>query len=320
MPSSKTYTQNINRSKLQLKTIFKPKKTEKEDTVDEKPVTIPKKGASHREDARSSSVFTRIEPKLGKVEKKVESSIPKTIDTSQNIHEKRTLIFKIQKYQNSERFGSFVRHNLHITQSESQLNKLDFDGLNDILAKIRIQLDNRNLDEFYNAMIKGGAAMMETVLQSYYNIDGYADNLIANKQFMDSLERMKIENPLPSVSPSIQISYALISTAIMTHQMNKMNLNIPKDLKMDLNEPQTEMEPPNIEEMDEELQKEFQNEFLGMLKKSLDEKLVESESESLSTIEEGSEEEPSEEASEVGSQEADEDEKAEEVVEVGAKL
>lgn len=286
-----------------MKTIFKPKKNQSED---EPKKTVPK--------LPQNQVFTRIEPKKLDTHQNIQ---PKDIYAPQNIHEKRTLIFKIQKYQNSQRFGQFVRHNLHINQSESQLNKLDINGLNDILAKIRIQLDNRNLDDFYNAMIKGGATMMETVLSSYYNIDGYGDNLVANKQFMDALERMKIENPFPSISPSIQISYALISTAIMTHELNKRNLNVSNDPRP----PQKPMEPPNIEEMDPEIQKEFQNELLDILKKSLDEKSDENESESLSTIEEGSEEEPSLEVSEEASHSAEnEDEKDKIVVEVGSKL
>ena len=232
MPSSKTYTQNINRSKLQLKTIFKPQK--KEPKNDDTKPKISKK-----------EVFNRIgaQQKTHHIPKP--ENVPQNITQTNNIHEKRTLIFKIQKYQNSQRFGSFVRHSLHINQSESQLNKLNLDQLNDILAKIRLQLDNKNLDTFYNSLIEGGCNIMENVLNPYYNIDGYGKNLISNHTFMDALERYKIENPFPSISPSIQLSYAMISTLIMTHELNKRGLNTLK--KPNLPPPVVEMKDPNVE-------------------------------------------------------------------------
>ena len=308
MPASKTYTQNINRSKLQLKTIFKPQKKEPKAKEPNAQKVIPK--------LPKNDVFTRVEPKV--VEKKIQPNTSQKID----VHEKITLIWKIQKYQNSQRFGQFVRNAIHVNHTESQLKKLSITQLNDILAKIRIQLDNRNLDDFYNSLIKGGATVMETVLNPYYNIDGYGDNLINNKTFMDALERYKIEHPFPSISPSIQLSYAMISTFVMTHEINKrgLNPNIAKKTSLEtdvpLEKPVVSMEAPNIEELSPEMQKEFQDEFLSMLKKTLDEDL--DSNESLSTIEEGSQE-----LSEVASEDAEsEEQKLEEapVASVGAKI
>lgn len=161
--------------------------------------------------------------------------------------ERQTLIWKIQKYQNSSRFGDFVRRNVGINHTESQLNKVKNEELEDILSKIRIQLDNRNLDSFYNGLIKGGANLSESLLRNYYNIDGFGDELLGNKTFMDALERQKCENPFPSVSPMLQISYALISTAIMTHELNKRKLNPNTQLKV---EPQQEMAPLNEDDLE----------------------------------------------------------------------
>ena len=115
------------------------------------------------------------------------------------------------------------------------------------MSKIRIQLDNRNLDSFYNGLIKGGANLSESLLRNYYNIDGFGDELLGNKTFMDALERQKCENPFPSVSPMLQISYALISTAIMTHELNKRKLNPNTQLKV---EPQQEMAPLNEDDLE----------------------------------------------------------------------
>ena len=51
----------------------------------------------------------------------------------------------------------------------------------------------------------------------------YSDEEIST--FMDGLERYKIENPFPQVSPTIQMSYAVISTMFMTYQLNRKNTN-----------------------------------------------------------------------------------------------
>lgn len=312
MPKSETYTQNINRSKLQLKTIFKPKK-EKNDTPTENAPKNPITPKIQKE------VFTRVQQHQPKIQP---PNIQPPKNTMDDIQEKRTLIWKIQKYQNSKRFGPFVKHNIHINQTEHQLNKLNIIELKDILSKIRIQLDNRNLDEFYNALIHGGCNMMETVLSPYYNIDGYGKNLMSNNQFMDSLERHKIEHPFPAVSSGIQLSYAMISTLIMTHELNKRVFDTPKIAK-EVPPPVVEMEQPKMEELPDDVQKELQNDFLDMLKKSLENVSETSQEESLNVAEEGDDEEPSEESEELSIHTADsDDEKAEtlEVVSVGAKM
>ena len=53
-----------------------------------------------------------------------------------------------------------------------------------------------------------------------------------NKTFMDGLERYKIEHPLPQVSPAIQMSYALLSTIFITHQLNSVSENQSKKYTM----------------------------------------------------------------------------------------
>ena len=96
------------------------------------------------------------------------------------------------------------------------------------------------------------------MLSNFYNIDGFTDNLMENKTFMDGLERYKIEHPLPQVSPAIQMSYALLSTIFITHQLNSVSENQLKKYTM---------KPP---EMSSELKKE-----LDILDENDSEKIVE---------------------------------------------
>ena len=241
-------------------------------------------------------------PQLAKViDSHIQNDVGRTMAMEKHEHDKetrQTLIWKIQKYQNSSRFGDFVRHTIRINQTEAQLNKLHNDDLQDILSKIRIQLDNRNLDSFYNGLIKGGASLGEAVLRDYYNIDGFGEELLANKTFMDALERYKIESPFKSVPPSLQIAYAFFSTAIMTHELNKRTVNRNVQIK-------PQMTPLNKNDKDfKNLPPEIQEEMLLEMLGVDGEELVVLDDDELETIPEGSENE-SENSSENGSEESE---------------
>ena len=181
----------------------------------------------------------RLEHELGLVEpkKKVEI-VPKTT----SIAEKQRKIWKIEQYIHSNRFGDFIQKDLKIDYTRDELDAMEDKELTKILERIRIQLDNKNLDQFYNSFAKTSSILVEKSMSNFYNIDGFTDNLFQNGAFLDGLERMKIDSgPLSYVPPSIQLSYAIISTAYMTHQLNSMNLS--KSRK------KVQMEAPTAEEM-----------------------------------------------------------------------
>ena len=118
--------------------------------------------------------------------------------------------------------------------------------LDKILHRIRIQLDNENLDAFYTGFAKTGSILVEKSMSQFYNIDGFTDHLFQNEAFLDGLERYKIENPFPYVPASVQISYAIVSTAFITHQLNATGFRTRRKQK-DMNGPNVKEEIEKIE-------------------------------------------------------------------------
>lgn len=152
--------------------------------------------------------------------------------------EKQTLIMTIRKYQDNQRFKKFVTKDLGVNDTYGTLNKKSISTLKDILERIRVNLDNRNVDKMLDAMAKNGSVVYEKVLSSWYDIDGFTDNLFSQESFLDCLEKVKIETNLPRIPPSVQMGYIVLQTTLLTHELNKSK------------KPKTEMEgPPDFEDL-----------------------------------------------------------------------
>jgi len=123
-------------------------------------------------------------------------------------------IMVIQKYQNSERFGKYVKNEIGIRYSEKQMKKMSTDKLDEVLYIIRTRLDNKNTDKIFDNMATSVATAIELTVSPFYDIDGYKDELLANEQFWDTFERFKIEHKLPIIPPSVQLLYLMSSTAL----------------------------------------------------------------------------------------------------------
>ena len=147
---------------------------------------------------------------------------------------KQDKIFTIQKYQNSNRFGDYVKKTIGIKQSSTQLEKLTPKQLDNILNKIRVHLDNKNMDSIYNNMAKTMAFGIEMGVSPFYDIYGFSDTLLGNEQFLDCYEKFKIEHKLPQIPTGLQLCYIITSTMILQHNLNKYN-NPQKqtDIKID---------------------------------------------------------------------------------------
>ena len=155
------------------------------------------------------------------------TAIPKVInDTKQ---QKEKLILKISKYQNSERFGGFIKKDLKITQSREQLIKLSIEKLNAILHRIRLNLNNRNLDKIFETLAVTGAKGYEKLVSEIgFNINGFSDLLVANPGFWDAFERWKIERELPDIPPGIQLAYIISATTLAAYNINTMKQGPPQ--------------------------------------------------------------------------------------------
>ena len=136
--------------------------------------------------------------------------------------EREIQVMKIIKYQESERFGEYLKETLGLNYTADELRKRNSKQLNDILIKIRLRLDNRNVDQLFSQMVEMSAVMFEKGVNPVFECSGFAKNLLNNPSFHDAIERYKIELKLPNVPPLVQISYIVTATLITTHEMNKI--------------------------------------------------------------------------------------------------
>ena len=134
---------------------------------------------------------------------------------------------KILKYQSSRRFGAYITKELKISQSREQLVKLSIERLNNILHRIRLNLNNRNMDSIFENMALTCAKGYETTVTQFgYDIEGFTDLLTSNPGFWDAFERWKIEKEMPDIPPGIQIGYIVATTTLAAH-----NLNVGKQIE-----------------------------------------------------------------------------------------
>ena len=204
--------------KIDLQGVLAPKV---EPPVEKKPKTKPKMTKSEE-----NAIFKHIKD-LAEKTKKEGPKVPSATD--EKTKHKQDSIYKIQKYQASEFFGDIVRNQLKIKYSFEQLHKKKQSDLDSILTRIRIHVDNINLDKFYNQLVLGGCAMLEQTLVPIYNIDGFTQRLTSKEQFWHCLERVKIESTLPQIPAGVQLAMIIGQTIIVTHKMNEMGKPEPEE-------------------------------------------------------------------------------------------
>ena len=144
------------------------------------------------------------------------------IEKENDIQLKQEKIYTIQKYQASKRFGEYIRQELRISHTSAQLNKMSNDELQEILEKIRIHLDNRNLDKFYDNMALKSAQLLETSITPFYKINGFANNLFDDEEFLNIWERFKIENKMITIPAHIQLTMIVGTILMKTRADNRM--------------------------------------------------------------------------------------------------
>ena len=179
---------------------------------------------------------------------------------AQNDEDREKLIWKIKKYFSSKRFSQYLQKEIGIHYTQAQLRKKTTPQLHNILNRVRVALDNMNVDNMIDGTLKTGCVFLEKTLDEIYNIDGFTDMLWENQQFLNALERTKIETDIPTIPPHIQLSVICLQTAIICHKLNELKLP-PKPI-----EPPTEPpEPQNEDEKDKEKKPEPKPLLLGDL-------------------------------------------------------
>lgn len=140
-----------------------------------------------------------------------------TLNEIENTEEKKKLIFTIQKYQDSLRFGKTVKYELGFKQSFTELSDMTEMDLENMLYRIRRHLDNKNLDKFYENMASTIAITYEQTLSMVYPIYGFSDMLLENEDFWNCYERYRIESEFPSVNPLTQMCFMVAQFTLIAH-------------------------------------------------------------------------------------------------------
>lgn len=173
----------------------------------------------------------KAKPKKKAVANQATTPLPKVPPPTQTAAttDKEGLILKIQKYQSSRRFGTYITKDLKISQSREQLVKLSIERLENILHRIRLNLNSRNLDAIFENMALTCANGYETTMTHLgFNISGFSDLLTANPGFWDAYERWRIEKAdLPDIPPGIQLAYIVSATTIAAYNINQASAPQP---------------------------------------------------------------------------------------------
>jgi len=135
---------------------------------------------------------------------------------------RQALILKIQRYQNSERFGAFVKKELHINHSVAKLQQMTTEKLENLLIQIRLALDQRGIDHFFDVLATSGVVGLEKCVNPVYECSGFGQRLLANEQFWDCYERIKLEYTMPNIPPHLHMMMLIGTTMVLTHESNKM--------------------------------------------------------------------------------------------------
>ena len=160
-----------------------------------------------------------IDDLVDEIPPEMQKQINKLPNPDENPEEKQNLIFKIQKYQDSELFGETVKKHLGFNQGYDELNDRSINDLENMLSRIRIHLDNKNLDKFYERTAESAAMLYEGVVSTVYDIDGFSDLLLDSDDFWNIYERFKIENNFPAVNPAVQLTFIIGQCTFMAHHL-----------------------------------------------------------------------------------------------------
>ena len=173
--------------------------------------------------------------------------IPNNIlDKIDNTENKKKLIFLIQKYQDSMRFGKMVKYELGFKETFAELSEKSELDLENMVHRIRTHLDNKHLDKFYENMATTVAITYEQALSYMYPIPNFSDMLLENDDFWNCYERFRIESEFPSVNPLTQMAFMIAQTTIIAHHTGQIEPSDEESINME--------NPPPLETIIEEIE------------------------------------------------------------------
>lgn len=151
------------------------------------------------------------------------------LDKIDNTENKKKLIFLIQKYQDSVRFGKMVKYELGFKDTFPELSEKSEMDLENMVHRIRSHLDNKHLDKFYENMATTVAITYEQAMSLVYPIPDFSDLLLDNENFWNCYERYRIESEFPSINPLTQMAFMIAQTTILAHHTGHTQDMIEED-------------------------------------------------------------------------------------------
>ncbi|ETO28848.1 hypothetical protein RFI_08280 [Reticulomyxa filosa] len=158
--------------------------------------------------------------KRGPYRKKVmpRTNMMKTDDTQMI---RKAKILTVEGYLKSERFGPFLCQNIGIAPEQVRL--LDIPQLEDVHQEIKCLITKRYKERFVEGLSKIGLKTLESAISPFYNIAGFESILMANQEFLDCLEELKLEIQGPPLPLSMRMGMCMAQTAIICNQLNSLN-------------------------------------------------------------------------------------------------
>ena len=115
-------------------------------------------------------------------------------DDNDNDIEREKLIILLNRYKNSTRFGTFLIKEMKLTELNN-LEKLNKKKLENLLDRVKININNKQGGDLTNILIMGGISSIEKLLTSFeiVNLTGLTQSIQNNNAFLDALEEVIIE-------------------------------------------------------------------------------------------------------------------------------
>jgi hypothetical protein len=139
----------------------------------------------------------------------------------------------ICRYRNNKKFGPYLKDN-GFKLDDKTLNKLDSEGLAQLLEKIQFAVCNKNSEGVFKTSVLAGLQGVEFVGENYldFHITGLTASLAANEEFKDLLEEIMLENQLlVYTKPTWRLLYMILSTGMSLHQTKTAFNNLPDGQK-----------------------------------------------------------------------------------------
>lgn len=166
-------------------------------------------------------------PKTKTKPKEIKLNLEPNKDKKNTDEEKQKNILCLYRYQNSDRFGKYIKQQGF---KFTNLEKKSLDELESLVNRVRYTVNNKSngvtLDMMKNAclMVEKGVSIRS---KGKLPLDGFSDALFSNEGFLDDLERFKLEYlSFATIDYRLRMGYTIISTALMVIGQNKKMGNI----------------------------------------------------------------------------------------------